>query len=131
MTTPVFVVPSVEKSPTGSLNHPINIAHCTCLHKDSFLATKLNIYSIRFEGCVDDNNQPHGWGYSTEQERDADYDRILKAFAGTTDEPEPEPKPVSGEEVLEDVINWLDDNATACVLGELRSAMLAKYGSEK
>lgn len=145
MTNPFFVVSSVEKSPTGRQNWPVNVSHCTCLTKDRFLSADPIVYLIWFEGCVNSHNEVFSWGYPTEQERDADYDRILKVFAGSTEEPEPEP--VSGGEVLEDVINWLNLNATGIVysrpeykvmdlvvfwrvmdllLSELRKAMLAE-----
>ncbi len=86
MTSAVFVVPSVEKSPDCSRNWPINISHCTFLTKEYFFSAGLTIYMIWFEGCVNDRGELLSWGYSTRQERDADYDRILKAFPAVSHE---------------------------------------------
>lgn len=156
MTNPVFVVPSVGKSPDGSRNRPINISHCICLTKDYHFSGGLSagrvIYMILFEGCIDDQGKLLSWGYPTQQEQDADYDRILKAFAGSSPaEPEPKPEPVSDAMVLEDVINWLKVNAMEIayfrtksngadfyefmeivdhILAELRKAMLAERGEK-
>lgn len=157
MTNPIFVVSSAEKSPDYSRNRPVNLSRCTCLAKDYHFSGGLSadqiIYKILFEGCVDDQGKLLSWGYATRKEQEADYDRILKAFAVSRPaKPEPEPEPVSGETVLKDVIKWLDLNATDIVysrleykevdlylfmkvmdevIAKLRNAMLTKRGEKK
>lgn len=144
------MVSSIEKSPADFRNRPVNISHCVCLTKEYFFSPDLTAYLIWFEGCLNDRGERLSWGYPTQEERDADYDRILKAFPAVSPEEsdreriievladttetqpvhspaEPEPEPVKKEEVLEHVINWLEDNATAHVVQALRKA----YGGEK
>jgi|GEM_PF-5462141 hypothetical protein len=88
MTSPVFVTPSAENGLYGHLNLPVNLSYCNCLSKESYILSKGSFrtlaYLICFEGCVDTNDETRCWSYPTEQERDADYDRILNAFAATT-----------------------------------------------
>jgi hypothetical protein len=132
MTNPVFVVPSVGKSPDYSRNRPVNLSHCTCLTKDYHFPAGQVTYMILFEGCIDDQGKVLSWGYPTQQEQDADYDRILKAFKVlATDDCgsvcfSHDDMRAAADWQLEQVMTWLQENLLLCD-DKLEYCYLEKY----
>ncbi|MEA2789295.1 MAG: hypothetical protein QOG73_1701 [Acetobacteraceae bacterium] len=82
--TPIFVKPQVPHGPADGNwpNRPVNISLCTYIIKTTYetplkirLPSDRKISQLKFVGC------DMSWYFSSDEERDQEYDRLMERFA--------------------------------------------------